>query len=376
MFDIAITGLGVVSPIGVGREAFFSSLSTGRTVGQEGVARVGDFGAKNEIALASLRRMPRVVQMTLVAAKQALKQAAWSLEGDTTRIGIVLATGLGTLDETVRFIDGYLEGGPDQASPQLFPQSVMNAAAGQIAMELKIRGVNTTVNHRDASPLQALAVACDLLTLGRADALLVGALDEASAPAVRGYREFVKLSDASRPYDSSPSGMLVGEGATVLMLERVADAKVRGAAILGRITKILQNGEQRPRVGWGAGPWPRAAALFKEICADKRPQWISGQANGTEMDRVELTTLEEALGALPPVSSLVGQVGESFSSPMFRVAAALFALEQQMLPGTPLTQRPANAAVVTAARPAAVETVLVPSCAQGGANVAALIERA
>src|SRR6201999_1054336 len=183
------------------------------------LARVGEFVARSHIPPASLRRLPRLSQMAIVAAKEALAAAA--LPYDATRIGVVLGTGLGTLDETVHFMRGYLDGGPENASPLLFPSSVMNAAAGQLALECKLRGVNSTVNHRDASPLQALAMACDLLALGRADALLVGAVDELNAPALAGYRRFGGLAaTAMRPYAAGRDGLVPGEGAAMLLVER------------------------------------------------------------------------------------------------------------------------------------------------------------
>ncbi|HEY2744202.1 MAG TPA: beta-ketoacyl synthase N-terminal-like domain-containing protein, partial [Polyangia bacterium] len=238
----AITALGVVSPVGVGEDAFFAALDAGSiavTVDADGVAaaRVGDFGAKQQIAPGSLRRLPRLSQMAIVAGKEALAQAA--LPYDPTRIGVVLGTGLGTLEETIAFMRGYLDGGPEAASPLLFPSSVMNAAAGQLALECKLRGVNSTVNHRDASPLSALTMACDLLALGRADALVVGGVDELSAPALAGYR---KLGGAS---------LALGEGAALLIVEREDDAKKRGARVRAWVTGRGERSDDRPRVGWG-----------------------------------------------------------------------------------------------------------------------------
>src|SRR3954451_20535451 len=99
---LAITALGVVSPIGVGEEAFFGALDAGTvatTVDSDGIfaAKVGDFGAKQKIAPGSLRRLPRLSQMAIVAGKEALARA--QLPYDPTRIGVALGTGLGTLEE-------------------------------------------------------------------------------------------------------------------------------------------------------------------------------------------------------------------------------------------------------------------------------------
>ena len=355
--QLAITAIGVVSPIGVGEEAFFAALASGHSGVKDGdsdgerVARVGDFGAKQQIAPGSLRRLPRLSQMAIVAGKQAL--AAGAPPYDPTRIGVVLGTGLGTLEETIAFMRGYVTGGPEAASPLLFPSSVMNAAAGQLALECTLRGVNSTVNHRDASPLLALTMACDLLTLGRADALLVGAVDELSAPALAGYRKLGALA----------AGLVPGEGAAMLLLERADDAERRGARVRARVVGRGESGDDRPRVGWGhAAAWPQAARAVRDAAAGQRIDWVASGANGTSLDSRERDAVAAGLGALPPASSILTHTGDSFSSAMLRVLGAIFALEQQRLPGL--------------GRAATVERVLVPSFAQGGANVAVVLARA
>jgi len=347
----AMTALGVVSPAGVGEAAFFAALESGASAvavdaGGVRTARVGEFGAKQHIAAGSLRRLPRLSQMAIVAGKEALAAAA--LPYDPTRIGVVLGTGLGTLEETIAFMKGYLDGGPEAASPLLFPSSVMNAAAGQMALECKLRGVNSTVNHRDASPLLALTMACDLLALGRADALVVGAVDELSAPALAGYAKLgagVAVNGA---------GLALGEGAAMVIVEREEDARKRGAAIRAYVGGRGESGDDRPRVGWGgAATWPEAARAVRDAVAGRRIDHVVSGANGTRYDARETTVLAEALGATPPPAlAPIAQLGESFSSAMQRLLAGVFLLERR-----------------GAAR------VLVPSFAQGGANVAVVLER-
>jgi 3-oxoacyl-[acyl-carrier-protein] synthase II len=340
----AITAVGVVSPLGVGAEAFFAALDAGAsaaTTAADGltVARVADFGAKQKIAPGALRRLPRLSQLAIVAGKEVL--AAGAPPYDATRVGVVLGTGLGTLEETIGFMRGYLEGGPEAASPLLFPSSVMNAAAGQLALECKLRGVNSTVNHRDASPLSALTMACDLLALGRADALVVGAVDELSAPALAGYRKL------------GAGGMILGEGAAMLLVEREDDARKRGAKILARVSGRGERGDDRPRVGWGRpGAWPEAARAVREAVAGRAIDRVFGGANASAYDAHEAAALAEAFGGTPPPSvSIVPRIGESFSSAAQRLAAAVHAV-------------------------ATHERVLVPAFAQGGANVAVVLERA
>ena len=341
----AITALGVVSPLGVGEEAFFAALDGGAAAAASDadglrVARVGDFGAKQKIAPGTLRRLPRLSQMAIVAGKEALAQGAPPY--DATRVGVVLGTGLGTLEETIGFMRGYLEGGPEAASPLLFPSSVMNAAAGQLALECKLRGVNSTVNHRDASALSALAMACDLLALGRAEALVVGAVDELSAPALAGYRAL------------GAAGVTLGEGAAMMLVEREDDAKKRGARIRAVVTGRGERGEDRARVGWGRGEaWAEAARAVREAVAGRAVDLVVSGANGSAYDAREAAAVREGLdGATPPALAIVPRTGESFSSPAQRLLAAVHALE--------------------AGR---ASRALVPAFAQGGANVAVVLER-
>jgi 3-oxoacyl-[acyl-carrier-protein] synthase II len=331
---VCVTGVGVVSPIGVGKAAFFDGVERG-VRGQ----RVGDFGQKEKIAPASLRRMPRLSQLAIVAAKEALEEGAPPY--DRARVGVVLGTGLGTLEETIAFMRGYVDGGAEQASPLLFPSSVMNAAAGQLAIECKLLGANSTVNHRDASALGALAMACDLLVLGRADAILCGAVDELSEPAQKGWETL----------GAREAGLVLGEGAGMLLLEREPDARARGARMRALVTGRGESADERPRIGWGNAPsWPGAARAVAEAAGNRAVDLVESGKNGTRYDAREEAAVVAGLGKKPDERAIVPFVGESLSSAAQRMVAAVLRLEH------------------------GARRVLVPSFAQGGANVAVVFE--
>jgi 3-oxoacyl-[acyl-carrier-protein] synthase II len=387
----AVTGLGVVSPIGVGEEAFFASLESGRTgigidaAGSERgfplAARVTGLEPAKWISPASLRRMPRLTQLTVIAAKQAAAQA--QISAPSERTGVVLGTGLGTLDETMEFVRGYVGEGIEAASPTVFPVSVMNAPAGQLAVELKLRGLNATVNHRDHSALSAVAMACDLLELGRADAILVGGIDELSEPVLHSYLAMGGCSrTALRPYDVDRDGLIPGEGTTIVVLEREDDARARGARIRALVSGRGESGDVRPRVGWGHADSfpeaPRAVAAAAER-AGGPISYVAGSGNGSSLDLRELAAIREGLGGkLPLTSSILGLTGESFSSGMLRLLSAIYALERQSVPGTHGLSRSDTAydgALVRSWRAAKIDRVLVPSFAQGGANIALVVEK-
>ena len=389
---VVVTGLGVVSAAGVTREAFFQALSDGTSgiatdaefakTGFSLAARIGDFGVKQHVEPRALRRLARLSQMGLVAARQALAQGMPTLAYDPDRVGIVLGTGLGTLKETMDFVVGYQRDGIAAASPLLFPSSVMNAAAGQMALELGLRGVNTTVNHREQSPLSALAFASDQLALGRADALLVGGLDELCHYAHHGYRRLGALSATGmRPYALGRDGTVLGEGASIVLLERASDAQRRGARALGRVAGFAATGTRRPRIGWGQ-EHREATRAIREAIADAGIDpgeigWVAGGGNGLGLDALEAHAVRDAFERPVPHGSILGQTGEFMASGALRIAAALFALERQRLPGTVGAGEFDPAApvhsLVREARSAHLSAVLIPSLSQGGADAALVL---
>ncbi len=406
---IAVTGLGVVAPSGSNEHDFWDALVAGRSAigsGADGHMRaaVGDFSPRKYIAPGALRRMPRLVQMTIVAAKQALASAAarpapegepsaetWkdlpgALGIDGDRLGVVLGTGLGAFDQTMEFLLGYLDGGPEAASPLLFPTSVMNAAAGMLALECGLRGVNSTVNHKDSSPLLAIGMAMDQLRMGRADAIVVGAVDELCDPILEGYRLLGGLARGPmRPYDQARAGLGLGESAAVLVLERLDDALRRGARVRAVLAQRGETSENRPRVGWGEGqPGPEAArAVVAALAGAPSIDWIAGGGNGTRLDELELSALREAFAAtkraLPPISSILSQTGESAASAMLRACAAIRACEEGFIPPTLGLERAIpgfETVLLRTPRSGPVGAVLVPSFGQGGSNSALVVERA
>lgn len=434
-----ITGLGVVTPLGADRDEFYAGLRSGRCclhkdedlggralnkfVGaarlqkQSGrasagrwAARLGDFGAAAAIDAGRRRRMPRLAQLAVVAAQQALAvgpgPGAGATQGAVARYGservaVVFGTGLGTLELTMEFETGYIQGGLAAASPALFPYTVMNTAAAIVAMELQLHGGNITVNHRDLSVHEALATAVDLLAMDRADAVLCGGGDELGPWLQHGFERLAGLpADAPdglppmRPYDRQRRGLVLGEGAVMLLVERAAGARSRGARPLATVSGIGRAGDHRPRLGWPPAGQPASTAFAAQAiggslqAAALTPaelDFIVGGGNGTALDALETQALRQALGAAAervPIASVLGQCGEWLTSAGARLGAALYALHEQALPGTTLCSEPDPAAalpgLVLTPRPATapLRHILVPVLAQGGGNAAIILSRA
>src|SRR4030095_5173388 len=197
--SVAVTGIGIVSPIGVGRAAFWQALSEGRSgvAPLEGWARpsglprvaaaVGEFGAKELITSPQLRRMARLSRMAVAGSRLALRDAQIAVDDlAAERVGVVFGTALGNLRESIGHLDRILTRGPAAASsPMVFPTLVMNAAAGYIAMEFGFTGVNVTVAQAEVSGEHAVALGCEVLQSGRAD-LVLGRGARGGAPAMGG----------------------------------------------------------------------------------------------------------------------------------------------------------------------------------------------
>lgn len=417
---VAITGVGLVSPCGVGVAPFHDALASGQSALTRAPAlaalsgllaggaaplcgQVADTGARAVVPATRLRRTPRVAQLGLVAAHQALGGPAQgspcavvSRYGED-RVGVVLGTGLGNLEQTAEFTLGYLRGGPEDASPAAFPLTVMNATAGMLAMEFQLRGLNITVNHRDLSLGEALASARDQLLLGRADAIVAGGFEELGPWTLHSYLRFAALAaHGARPYDRARDGLNPGEGAAVLLLERADDARARGATIYGYLAGVGRGGDDRPRVGYARPGEPPAVtgavtaiqrALAEAALDPRELTYIAGGGDGGAVERLETAALRAALGVAAdqaPISSVLGLCGQSMASAGLRVIAALRALASGVAPGTTgcLDPDPDASLPGLLLRPQPLRTdgsgrgaALVPILAMGGGNVALILTR-
>ncbi len=403
---IVITGLGVVSPAGVGAGALFDALLAGRSlVGELGTswaspphqlgAAIRDVGAKERIPAARLRRMGRLPQLAVVAAHQAQEQAGGA-GGDPAATGIVLGTGFGALDETIAFLGQLLAQGPAGANPGLFPASVMNVAAAYASMELGVLGYNTTVNHKEVSAELAVLLAADALRSGRAGRILAGGVDELSEPLHHGYRRLGALaSGPARPYRAGRDGVVLGEGSAVLALERLEDARARGGTVLAELAGAGAAGGARPLTSWGPAPEAgrilgpareagvaaiRAALAEAELGPEQIDAVIGCGCGSPGLDQLEAEVLREVFGdRAVPLTSPHGALGTFMAAGAHRLATGVLALQRgQLYPtltaGEPDPEAPVPGLVLEP-RAAALRAVLACSHATGGASAALVLTR-
>jgi 3-oxoacyl-[acyl-carrier-protein] synthase II len=257
-----VSGIGVVSPVGIGKEVFWENIVQGRS-GVRLITRFNTEGFKTKIAAEVLdfapdaymekkeaRRMDRYAQFAVATARLALDDAgikAGSLNPD--RVGVIIGCGIGgmeTFEEQARVI---VTRGPGRVSPFFVPMMISNMAAGYIAIINGFYGPNSTVVTACASSNHAIGEAFRLIQRGEADVVLAGGTEAAVTPlAVAGFCAMKAMSTrngeperASRPFDAERDGFIIGEGAAILILEDLEHALSRGADIYAEVVGYGQS---------------------------------------------------------------------------------------------------------------------------------------
>jgi len=253
---VVITGMGVLSPIGSGKEKFWEGLSNGRsgigrisyfdTTGYDSViaGELKDFDPLNFVDKKKIRRTDRFVQYALAAAKYCIDDSKIDLEKeDKKRIGVVIGSGIGGLQSIETECRALFESGPSRISPFLIPKMIINMAAGEVAIAYGLKGPNFATCSACASSNHAIGEAMRTIRYGGADILLAGGVESPITPlGVASFCAARALSTrngeptrASRPFDSQRDGFVMGEGAGVLMLEALEHAKQRNARIYAEV---------------------------------------------------------------------------------------------------------------------------------------------
>jgi 3-oxoacyl-[acyl-carrier-protein] synthase II len=242
---VVVTGLGIVSPIGIGKEAFWGKGLQGasgiRPVQRFDVSsyrsRLGgqlpEIDFKAYIKPANLRRMDRIGKIVVSSVHLALVDSSLNLtKEDPHRMGISIGTGLGSSDTVDQFFRSLLKEGPAGATPLLFQTAVPNAITSHCSIEYGIKGFNITFSHKEASTEMAIAYAYQLLREGRAEVIFAGGGDELSEPLYHVYSKLGALSpgkgmgtEGMRPFDRNRNGIVLGEGSGILVFETLKHAE-------------------------------------------------------------------------------------------------------------------------------------------------------
>jgi len=351
---IVVTAAGVISPIGAGLEKFGCALYSGRSAVGPSVrfpgnttAEIADFQPADWLGK-GIRVMDRSARLLAVAAHMALSSAELSQEGVDTPdpdLGLVCGTVFGSVHSITSFDWSGLEDGPSLVSPMEFPNTVINAPAGQAAIKHRLRGVNSTVCAGLASGLHAIQYAADFLRFGRARALLAGGVEELCDESVLGFRKAGAISESgcALPFSESRDGVAPGEASALWMLETADAAQARGRAPWVEICGFGST-QAAHRIDAfdlrGDGP---ASAIEQALSAAAiAPESVScivasasGSRAGDEMERRALERVFRRPLADLPVCAPKAAFGEAMgaSGALCALTAGL-ALQEQSLPPT------------------------------------------
>ncbi|MGW1766292.1 beta-ketoacyl-[acyl-carrier-protein] synthase family protein [Streptomyces sp. NPDC002073] len=412
---VAVTGLGVVAPGGVGVPAFWDLLSNGRTATRaitffdaEGfrsrIAAEVDF---DPLALGldaeQIARSDRYVQFALVAAREAVRDAGLDPEKeDPWRIGVSLGTAVGGTTRLEHDYVGVSSKGARwdvdhrRADPHLHRAFSPSSLASAVAEEIGAHGPVQTVSTGCTSGLDAVGYAFHAIEEGRVDVCIAGASDSPISPITVACFDAIKATSpnnddpahASRPFDANRDGFVMGEGGAVLVLEELEHAKARGATVHCEIRGYATFGNAYHMTGLTPEGLEMAKAIDTALAhtriAGSAVDYVNAHGSGTKQnDRHETAAVKRSLGAHAykvPMSSIKSMVGHSLGAiGAIELVACTLALTHQVAPPTANYETPDPECdldyVPRTARPLKLRTVLSVGSGFGGFQSAVVMTR-
>jgi 3-oxoacyl-[acyl-carrier-protein] synthase II len=344
--EVVVTGVGAVTPLGVGARTLYERWRAGVSGIEDGAGRATEFEPTEHLTKKEVRRADRFTQFALVSSDEALHEAGWEdgdLPYDPDRIGCLIGTGIGGIGTLEHGKEVLLEKGARAVSPLAVPLMMGNAAAGAVAMRHGLRGQSYSILSACAAGAHSIGAAARMIQTGDADAVVTGGSEAALTPlatAAFGALDALSEQGISRPFDAQRDGFVMGEGAAVLILEDGERARERGATILGRIAGYGATSDAHhltaPRPD-GAG----AVEAMKRALEDAGfgPQdvvYVNAHGTSTQLnDRAETVAIKTVLGDGVPVSSLKSSIGHLLGAAgAVEAVATLLAMRDRIAPPT------------------------------------------
>jgi len=246
---IVVTGVGIISSIGIGKDAFWEALIKGKS-GISPIAafdtsdfpthnggEVKDFKPEEFINRKKIERLGRASQLAISSAKLAFRDAKINLDDlDKERTGVCLGTTMGESQILEKLNDAWVKQGIDAIDARLIPRYPANVLSANVAIEFKLAGPNYVIPTACAAGNYAIGYACDLIRMGKADLMLAGGTDAFSRIAFIGFNRLLAIApEKCQPFDKNRKGMMVGEGAGIVILESLEDALKRRADIYAEV---------------------------------------------------------------------------------------------------------------------------------------------
>lgn len=402
---VVITGLGVLSPVGIGKDNYWNGLLEGKTgfrtitlfdtpkLNVHIAGEITDFDPVEFLGKKGLRDLDRSTRLICSAAKLAIDDSKLEItEENTNSIGVSVGTTFGSLHSISQFDRQGLIEGPKYVNPSHFPNTVINSPASQVSIRFKIKGFNTTISTGFCSGLDAISYTADFIKLKRADVVLAGGVEELCEETFLGFYKLGCLSGIDGlepiccPFDNRRNGVIFSEGAVILVVEDLNHAIKRGAEILAVVKGYGNSFDPLAEMNFShTGNGLKNAIRLALKDASLAPQdidYISMSANSTRgLDRMETKVIKETFGEHAyniPVSSIKSMTGESFSAGgALSLVAAIGAIKKGFIPPTVNYREKAPECdldyVPNKARQKQINNVLVISSDPYGQNTAMVI---
>ena len=348
MNEVVVTGVGAVTPLGVGAVPLYERWAAGICGIEDGEGRAREFVATEHLSVKDARRADRFTQLALVASIEALADAGWGegLPYDPWKVGSIIGTGIGGIGTIEANDRAMFDGGPKHVSPLAVPLMMGNAAAAAVSMRHGLRGPAFGTVSACSSGADAIGTAIRAIRHGDALAVVTGGAEAALTPLSRaafGALDALSTSGISRPFDARRDGFVMGEGAGVLVLEDGEAARARGARILA----VARGYGATADAHHVTAPHPTgegAAAAITRALEDARvaPEevvYVNAHGTSTQLnDRAETIALKTALGAHAyaiPVSSTKSAIGHLLGAGgAVEAIATILALRARLIPPT------------------------------------------
>lgn len=338
---IVVTGIGIISPVGLDKDSYWNALSSGRSgVGKitrfdvsdyttRVAAEVKDFDPARYMDKREAKKMDLFTQFAVAASLQAWEDAGlhYAKGLDKDRTGVAVGSGIGgiwTIEEQLKVLH---EKGPRRVSPFLVPMLIANMASGYVSILLELRGPNTTIVTACATATHAIGESCRIIQRGDADCMIAGGSEAAISPlALGGFcsaRALTTRNDeperASRPFDKERDGFVMGEGAGIVILESLESALKRNARIYGEIVGYGMSGDAyhitSPDPDGTGAYLAMKRALENSGLAPEEVDYINAHGTSTAYnDRIETVAIKRLLGehayrvAISSTKSMIGHL--------------------------------------------------------------------
>src|SRR4051812_34418333 len=396
MRDVVVTGVGAVTPLGVGARTLHERWTAGTSGLEGGEGACSEFVPTDVLSRKEARRADRFTQLAIAAADEALRDAGWDeeLPYDPDLIGSVVGTGIGGIG-TIEDNHGVLrDDGPRAVSPLAVPLMMGNAGAAALSLRYGLQGPVFGVMSACAAGAHAVGTAARAIQHGDADAVVTGGSEAALTPLTRAaFASMSALSPTgvSRPFDARRDGFVLAEGAGVLILEDGERARARGARILGRVLGYGATADAHHLTApdaEGAGGARAIVAALRDAALDPDAiTYINAHGTSTPLnDRAETAAVKRALGdhaGRIPISSTKSVTGHSLGAAgAVEAVATVLALRERVAPptlGWEEAEEGLDLDYVPTARPLAADGPAIGlsnSFGLGGHNAALILEGA